>query len=161
VVAQNAVKHALLAQEVVLRGEDPGEFEFYRDQRLGELAPVGQAPPYTSPEEVGRGRPTYQEVEGRLYEEPPEGGTPNESCETNPIGSGSNVGGTPNGADAQEPACETNPIGSGASGGQVPCGTEAGTDPAEGKICETNPICDRRSLRKEDAREHILSGNLL
>ncbi|MCX5643478.1 MAG: hypothetical protein NTZ17_02160 [Phycisphaerae bacterium] len=41
-VAQNAVKHGLLAQEVVIKGEDPGEFEFYRDQMLGELAPVGQ-----------------------------------------------------------------------------------------------------------------------
>ncbi|MCX5644073.1 MAG: hypothetical protein NTZ17_05230 [Phycisphaerae bacterium] len=42
VVSQNAVKHGLLAQEVVIKGEDPGEFEFYRDQMLGELAPVGQ-----------------------------------------------------------------------------------------------------------------------
>ncbi|MCX5645370.1 MAG: hypothetical protein NTZ17_11950 [Phycisphaerae bacterium] len=42
VVAQNAVPHGLLAQEVVLRGEDLGEFEFYRDPMLGELAPVGQ-----------------------------------------------------------------------------------------------------------------------
>jgi hypothetical protein len=230
VVTQNAVKHGLLAKEVVIKGEDPGEFELYRDQMLAELAPagqmesmlahrivglawrlrraerlqaaafdklenpseppelvlspeqasrllavmaeadvrfpdpvaagpavgrravqdfaqervldrllvyerriehslyrtmgelrkqrllremepatavmaaeggvasscrvglapprpgaeeesVGQAPPYHSPEEVGRGRPTYQEVEGRRYEEPPEGGTPNESCE--------------------------------------------------------------------------------
>ncbi|MCX5647143.1 MAG: hypothetical protein NTZ17_21045 [Phycisphaerae bacterium] len=42
VVAQNAVKHGLLAKEVVIKGEDPGEFEFYRDQMLGESAPVGQ-----------------------------------------------------------------------------------------------------------------------
>jgi hypothetical protein len=41
VVSQNAVKHGLLAREVVIKGEDPGEFEFYRDQMLGELAPVG------------------------------------------------------------------------------------------------------------------------
>jgi len=41
-VSQNAVKHGLLAREVVIKGEDPGEFEFYRDQMLGELAPVGQ-----------------------------------------------------------------------------------------------------------------------
>ena len=41
VVSQNAVKHGLLAKEVVIKGEDPGEFEFYRDQMLGELAPVG------------------------------------------------------------------------------------------------------------------------
>ena len=41
-VSQNAVKHGLLAKEAVVRGEDPGEFESYRDQMLGELAPVGQ-----------------------------------------------------------------------------------------------------------------------
>jgi hypothetical protein len=41
-VAQNAVRHGLLAQEVVIKGEDPGEFEFYRDQMLEELAPAGQ-----------------------------------------------------------------------------------------------------------------------
>jgi len=40
-VAQNAVRHGLLAQQVVIRGEDPGEFEFYRDQMLGELSPAG------------------------------------------------------------------------------------------------------------------------
>jgi hypothetical protein len=32
---------------------------------------------------------------------------------------------------------------------------------AQTPACETNPRCDRRSLRKEDAKEHILSGNLL
>ncbi|MCX5645015.1 MAG: hypothetical protein NTZ17_10080 [Phycisphaerae bacterium] len=42
VVAQNAVRHGLLAQEVVIKGEDPGEFELYRDQMLEELAPAGQ-----------------------------------------------------------------------------------------------------------------------
>jgi hypothetical protein len=42
VVSQNAVKHGLLAREAVIKGEDPGQFEFYRDQMLGELAPVGQ-----------------------------------------------------------------------------------------------------------------------
>ncbi len=40
-VAQNAVKHGLLAQEVVIKGEDPGEFELYRDGMLEELAPAG------------------------------------------------------------------------------------------------------------------------
>jgi hypothetical protein len=42
IVSQNAVKHGLLAKGVVIKGEDPGEFEFYWDQMLGELAPVGQ-----------------------------------------------------------------------------------------------------------------------
>ncbi len=41
VVAQNAVKHGLLAQQVVVRGEDPGEFELYRDGMLKDLGPVG------------------------------------------------------------------------------------------------------------------------
>ncbi len=41
VVAQNAVRHGLLAQQAVIKGEDPGEFEFYRDQMLAELAPAG------------------------------------------------------------------------------------------------------------------------
>jgi hypothetical protein len=40
-VAQNAVKHGLLAQRAVIRGEDPAEFELYRDQMLGDLAPAG------------------------------------------------------------------------------------------------------------------------
>jgi hypothetical protein len=40
-VAQNAVRHGLLAQQAVIGGEDPGEFEFYRDQMLGELSPAG------------------------------------------------------------------------------------------------------------------------
>jgi hypothetical protein len=40
-VAQNAVKHGLLAEQAVIKGEDPGEFEFYREQMLGELAPAG------------------------------------------------------------------------------------------------------------------------
>jgi hypothetical protein len=41
VVAQNAVRHGLLAEQVVIRGEDPGEFEFYRERMLDELAPAG------------------------------------------------------------------------------------------------------------------------
>ena len=41
VVAQNAVKHGLCARQAVIVGEDPGEFEFHRDQMLEELAPVG------------------------------------------------------------------------------------------------------------------------
>jgi hypothetical protein len=42
VAAQNAVRHGLLAKEVVVKGEDPAEFELYRDQMLEELAPAGQ-----------------------------------------------------------------------------------------------------------------------
>jgi len=41
VVAQNAVRHGLLAEQVVIRGEDPGQFEFYRAQMLEEMAPAG------------------------------------------------------------------------------------------------------------------------
>ena len=41
VVAQNAVTHGLRATEAVIKGEDPGEFEFYREQMLEELHPAG------------------------------------------------------------------------------------------------------------------------
>ena len=41
VAARNAVRHGLLAKEVVVKGEDPGEFECYRGQMLAELAPAG------------------------------------------------------------------------------------------------------------------------
>ncbi len=41
VVAQNAVKHGLLAQQVVISGEDPGEFELFRDRMVQDLDPVG------------------------------------------------------------------------------------------------------------------------
>lgn len=41
VVAQNAVRHGLLAEQAVIRDEDPGEFEFYRQQLLAELHPGG------------------------------------------------------------------------------------------------------------------------
>ncbi len=39
--SQNAVKHGLLAQEAVIQGEDPEEFERYRTWMLEELAPAG------------------------------------------------------------------------------------------------------------------------
>jgi hypothetical protein len=39
--AQNAVKHGLLAEQVVIKGEDPEEFDLYRAGMLAELAPVG------------------------------------------------------------------------------------------------------------------------
>jgi hypothetical protein len=41
IVAQNALKHGLLARQDVIAGEDPQEFELCRDRLLGELAPVG------------------------------------------------------------------------------------------------------------------------
>ena len=40
-VSRNAVKHGLLAQEAVIRGEDPEDFEAHREAVLGELSPVG------------------------------------------------------------------------------------------------------------------------
>jgi hypothetical protein len=42
-VAQNALKHGLRCERAVIVGEDVGEFEFYRDEMLGELAPAGVA----------------------------------------------------------------------------------------------------------------------
>ncbi len=40
-VAQNAVKHGLLARAMILQGEDPQEFAEYREQMLNELYPDG------------------------------------------------------------------------------------------------------------------------
>ena len=39
--SQNAVKHGLLAQEAVIVGEDPAEFEMYRQGMLQTLVPIG------------------------------------------------------------------------------------------------------------------------
>jgi hypothetical protein len=40
-VAQNAIKHGLLARQNVMRGEDPQEFEHLRNRMLAELVPAG------------------------------------------------------------------------------------------------------------------------
>lgn len=40
-VAQNAVRHGLLAEKTVISGEDPGQFESYRAMLLAELHPAG------------------------------------------------------------------------------------------------------------------------
>jgi len=39
--SRNALKHGLLAREAVIQGEDPEEFELYREQMLEDLAPAG------------------------------------------------------------------------------------------------------------------------
>jgi len=39
--SRNALKHGLLAREAVIQGEDPEEFERYREQMLESLAPAG------------------------------------------------------------------------------------------------------------------------
>ncbi|MEN6424854.1 MAG: hypothetical protein ABFE13_05800 [Phycisphaerales bacterium] len=39
--SQNALKHGLLAREAVIQGEDPEEFELYREGMLQELTPAG------------------------------------------------------------------------------------------------------------------------
>jgi hypothetical protein len=39
--SQNAVRHGLLAREAVIVGEDPAEFEMYREGMIETLAPVG------------------------------------------------------------------------------------------------------------------------
>jgi hypothetical protein len=39
--SRNALKHGLLAREAVIMGEDPEEFEIYREGMLAELAPAG------------------------------------------------------------------------------------------------------------------------
>jgi hypothetical protein len=60
---------------------------------------------------------------------PPKGGTPNvdgnKTCETNPICARSDVGGTPNGATAEEETCGTNPICGGWEAGSAASGTPA------------------------------------
>ena len=43
VVAQNALKHGLLARQDVVMGEDPQQFDLSRRQWLDEIAPVGNA----------------------------------------------------------------------------------------------------------------------
>jgi hypothetical protein len=40
-VSQNAVKHGLFASEAVVKGENRGDFDLFRDEMLAELAPVG------------------------------------------------------------------------------------------------------------------------
>jgi hypothetical protein len=40
-VSHNAVKHGLLARQAVVRGEDPEEFEAYRQAMLAEMVPAG------------------------------------------------------------------------------------------------------------------------
>jgi hypothetical protein len=39
--SRNAVKHGLLAEQVVIHGEDPAQFDLYREGMLEELAPMG------------------------------------------------------------------------------------------------------------------------
>jgi len=39
--SRNAIKHGLLAREAVIQGEDPEEFEVYREEMLLELTPAG------------------------------------------------------------------------------------------------------------------------
>jgi hypothetical protein len=39
--SRNALKHGLLAREAVIAGEDPEEFDLYREGMLAELAPAG------------------------------------------------------------------------------------------------------------------------
>ena len=41
VVSQNAVKHGLFAAEAVISGENPADYQLYRDSYLAELAPAG------------------------------------------------------------------------------------------------------------------------
>jgi hypothetical protein len=53
VVSQNAVKHGLLAEQVVIKGEDPGEFEFYREAMMKELCPVGEVESMLAERAVG------------------------------------------------------------------------------------------------------------
>ncbi len=42
IVSRNAVKHGLCGRDIVIHGEDPGEFESYRDRMLAELDPLDE-----------------------------------------------------------------------------------------------------------------------
>ena len=42
-VSQNARKHGLFASPTVIKGEDQGQFDLYREAMLGEMRPVGPA----------------------------------------------------------------------------------------------------------------------
>ena len=57
--------------------------------------------------------------------------------------------------------CETNPICAGPNEGQIPCGAGVRNDSPQDEICETKPMQDGMSLGKEDAEEHVMSGNAL
>jgi hypothetical protein len=98
------------------------------------------SPPMTAADDT-HGQACPEPAEGDAHAtEPPEGGTPNESCETNPIGAGSSVGGIPNDAPAQEESRQTNPIGTGVPAGAGPGGAEVWSDLAPGEIRQTKPI---------------------
>ena len=57
------------------------------------------------------------------------------------------------------PLCETNPIAPDPNEGQVPCGKEVMSSQAPNGIGKTKPICDRPSLRKEDAHGYVVSDS--
>ena len=42
IVAQNAVQHGFWSERVVIRGEDPQQFDLCRDRLLQELVPAGR-----------------------------------------------------------------------------------------------------------------------
>ena len=70
---------------------------------------------------------------------PPEGGTPNESCQTNPIYAGSSAGGTPTGAESQALSCQTKPISPIDRSGWGRARSPA--EPSLGLLVQTKPIC--------------------
>jgi hypothetical protein len=42
IVAKNAVRHSLLSNDILVRDEDPAEFDGFAERLLAELAPVGE-----------------------------------------------------------------------------------------------------------------------
>ncbi len=102
VVAQNAVKHGLLARDVAIKGEDPGAFALYREGMLAKLRNLRRFREQDATDAVGsvpvrayRGTGILPVVQNHGQDahatEPPDGVITNVSeaesqlCETNPI----------------------------------------------------------------------------
>ena len=115
VVAQNAVRHGLCAERVVIQGEDPGEFELYRDRTMSELRKQQVL------------RELKQEVASVKCEVSSDGSALPTSSFTLHTSREPPDGGTTNGAPRQERACETKPICGSTSEDRVPEGTQGQT----------------------------------
>lgn len=88
--------------------------------------------------EASSGDPVFAASDSTLptSSEPSEGGTPNESRQTNPMCAGSHAGGPPDGPADRKSPCQTNPMCVESRVGGIPNGPKA-----RKSLCQTNPIC--------------------